>query len=463
MTEISGIKKFIFEKPYYFILLLTFLWGCCLIITIPPFQSPDEEMHFVRTWAISQGNLTFKTIQTDTGVKKVYEVPECAMELIGKTDFPRIVFHPENQLNGNKIWQILNERVSCRELTYFEDWMNALNPIAYGKQVLGVFTARVFNLQPLWSLYISRFYNLLFAVFIIYFAIRITPIGKNIIAVLSVLPLPVSLIASMSHDATLIPVSYLFFALILRATLSEYPFNLKEFVSLSLVATVFFFIKGVYLPLALSFFVIPSLRFENYEQKIIYFFSFFGIALAAALISSWMWNATEGFAKIYSANPPAQLEYLINNPIEAIKILLRTISFHSIEYVIQIVGVVGYLDTRFNKLIYITFIISIFYYLNTSLENEKKELPNRSHLLFIGIAIITMIVMLYAMYLTNTTVGKTLISGPQGRIFYPILPFLFIGFYGLKVSKNKRIAFFLAILVMLMILAQKRIIERFWE
>jgi uncharacterized membrane protein len=352
--------------------------------------------------------------------------------------------------------------VSCQDLSYFEDWMNALNPVSYFKQVVSIWTTNLLDLPPLWSLYIARFLNLICAIFIIYLALRIAPVGKNIIAIFSVLPLPVSIFASMSHDATLIPLSFLYFALILKASLSKSRFNAKELLVLSLTVFAFFFVKGVYLPLALAFLAIPVTRFGNDKRRIGFFISFFAIALIAALISSWMWNATGGFGKTYGANPGAQLEYLINNPFDGAKVLIRTLNRYCIEYIFQIIGVVGYLDTRFHTRIYIAFIILVFFFLKPYPGNEEVALTNRMRIIFLVSAILTTVVELFSMYLTNNTVGKEVIDGPQGRIFYPCLPFLFIGFYGINIRKNKRIAIFLAGLVILIILAQREIIKRFW-
>jgi hypothetical protein len=149
MNAFKSLRKVVFESPQFVILTISLLWGLCLIFTIPPFQSPDEEIHFLRSWAMSRGSLISKKFRTDIGTIKGYEAPICAIEVIEKTGFSKIVFHPEK---SRQILKALRDRVSCQDLSYFEDWMNALNPVSYFKQVVSIWTTNLLDLPPLWSL-----------------------------------------------------------------------------------------------------------------------------------------------------------------------------------------------------------------------------------------------------------------------------------------------------------------------
>jgi hypothetical protein len=118
MNAFKSLRKVVFESPQFVILTISLLWGLCLIFTIPPFQSPDEEIHFLRSWAMSRGSLISKKFRTDIGTIKGYEAPICAIEVIEKTGFSKIVFHPEKSRQKTDLESIKRSRVLPRPLVF---------------------------------------------------------------------------------------------------------------------------------------------------------------------------------------------------------------------------------------------------------------------------------------------------------------------------------------------------------
>ena len=74
-------------------------------------------------------------------------------------------------------------------------------PIGYLPQAAGIAVGRLFGAPPLICFYLARLANLLVAVTLLFFAIRLAPFGKQLFVLMALLPVTMMELASVSSDA----------------------------------------------------------------------------------------------------------------------------------------------------------------------------------------------------------------------------------------------------------------------
>ena len=237
-----------------------------LVFLTPPMAVPDEATHFLNAYAVSKGHFFADMKDGQIGV----EIPRAYGDFINKYE---------------SVAQDFNHRQSFSEY-YYDSWLmkdlsevifipanRTLNPIGYLISGLGIAIGNVlcmnFNLP--YNLFLfGRIFNLSFYIFIIYWAIKITPNFKRTMIVAALMPMSIFLAASFSYDAVIIPICFLLFAYLLK--LHRLPENTQiTNYDIAVILVIAFFIAGVkqaYLPLLLTLFAIPTRRFGSKKDII---------------------------------------------------------------------------------------------------------------------------------------------------------------------------------------------------
>ena len=106
------------------------------------------------------------------------------------------------------------------------------NPVQYLPQALGLAIGRLlhFNFMPLFLL--GRLFNLAFYIFCIWLAIKTIPFGKLVIFSCGLLPLTLQQAASLSLDAYILAICFVFFAYLIKSMADDEPAALKEIIIL---------------------------------------------------------------------------------------------------------------------------------------------------------------------------------------------------------------------------------------
>jgi len=91
-------------------------------------------------------------------------------------------------------------------------------PVGYLPQAVGIGLGRLLGASPLTCFYLARLGNLLAAVALLFFAIRLAPFGKQLFMLVGLLPMTMFELASLSCDALTISGAMFFTALLLWAS-----------------------------------------------------------------------------------------------------------------------------------------------------------------------------------------------------------------------------------------------------
>ncbi|MDR2544838.1 MAG: DUF2142 domain-containing protein, partial [Methanobrevibacter sp.] len=164
-------------------LVFALIFGSMFAVINPPFISLDEGAHFVKAFDVSQGHIIPSNGPTIDIPKSIFSIPGI------------------RGLNNNLVYSISDSK-KFDYIPYLKIPFNIKDTIEIGQRNTNVYmplpylaTALVikigefFNISPLVLLYFGRLINLLFYIVVVYFAIKIVPIGKYIFLLLALMPM----------------------------------------------------------------------------------------------------------------------------------------------------------------------------------------------------------------------------------------------------------------------------------
>lgn len=445
-------------RPEIVFVIMGLFFGFIFVFVTPPFQVPDEGTHFKRAYQISTGQ--FISEKKDNLVGGF--IPLSINELEGY--FMR--FTDKNiKISYKEIVNKLTVRLEPFNTTFGSFPNTALySPVPYLPQTIGMFVGRVFDLPTLWILYIGRILNLLVWVFLVYYAIRITPVLKWIFLLLALMPMTVYQSASLSADAIVVGLSFLFTALLLSYLVTKKTLALKQILLLFVLAILITLSKQTYFTIPLMFFLLPLKIFpsaKNYWRTIGLF-----IFVVMATFLGWSCLVNKLYIPLQTyVDPNAQLSHILHDPLSYTKfVTYYTISWFSGLDPRSVIGHLGWLDTYLPLWMISAYkIILIFTFL---METKKIKLFNNiQRIVTWTILVLTALLIVTVMYLTWNPIGSTKIEGIQGRYFIPLLPLLFIALYSdyFKTSKRLNPKYFVPIFTFMILAETVRIlIYRFY-
>jgi uncharacterized membrane protein len=433
--------------PEMAFLALAFPIGFVFAFMTPPFQVPDEPVHFYRSYQVSELNL----------LKYQETIPASLKEFASV--FDRMPFRPLEKTTKYEIRSAspanLEPHTRTQEVT--TDYVLPFIP-----QAFGIAIGRLFHFSPFGLLYMARIMNLLVAIFLIFLSIRTTPVMKWVIYLLGIMPMTCFLLGSISYDAVTIGLSFLLFSVIMKLAFGgDEKIERRDLYLLFLLSFVIGLCKPPYFLIVLLFLVIPVKKFAAKKN---YFLLFFGL-IFSCILATQVWQVsrnifkpaatamagnfqashpatmqvattglmrdTTGTSKItpikhpYKVNAPRQREYILRNLSTYTGILGITLATASDFYLESFVGSIGWIDKPYPHLLsglyllllVITAITGSFPQPVISWKNKMLALL----ILFMGVIGIET-----AMYISSCSVGDPIINGVQGRYFIPLAPLFFM-------------------------------------
>lgn len=429
-------------------LLLAAIVGGLLIFLTPPMCTPDENTHFLNAYSISHGDV----------------FPEVVDGQIGRYIKKSVVDFVND--NNTRYMGNLNEKYNFSEF-YFNSWLQdkstdtvfysngslmGINPIGYIISAVGMSLGRIclkvfgqgFD-TPYNMLIFGRVFNLLFYLIVGFYAIKITPCLKKTMMVLMLLPMSLSLGASMSYDSILIPICTLFVANTMKILLSAEDFQISK-IDICITSICTFFMCGVklaYAPLLLLLLCIPKRKFGSSKAYIKCITLIFIIVIIAYIVPKIMLNISiDGNGSVVDERIIMQKEYFWSHLDKVPQIIYDTLKNNIGFYTIGFFGILGQLDTNFPVpfilMLMVLFTIVLLIDL-CDIQGIKKSYRIVSLIVTIGVVL----AMHYQIYITWTPlvseIGTTVISGIQGRYFLPMFCFAMIAFMN---NLNNRYAIF---------------------
>lgn len=404
--NIKAEKLFLMTVP---IVCLFFL------ITMPTFKNHDEYYHWLKAYEISTGNLMTPIENNIQGSM----MPEGVSKVFPNSEWI------------NMDYKMVQEKL---EVTLEKDKQGILNPetaalysfIQYIPQATGIALARLVTDNVYLITYAGRLVNLLVALILLYFAIKIIPFGKKLILIPAMIPIALEGFTSLSPDAMTISMAFLYLAYILNLAFGEkQQINWKDKFLLLLMSIVIALCKIVYIPLVGLILLIPKEKFKGgtNKSKILNFIVIAGIALAVNLL--WLGISSKYLSNFREGDSQIQVALLFQNPIQYIQELLYTINLYGNNYVMSLFG----MEIGWGELVKIhsivPYVLMGIYLLVAITDNDIKNKFKIYQLVWMVLVVLAIVALIFtSLYVQWTTVGSFSIEGVQGRYFLPILPLI---------------------------------------
>lgn len=429
-------------------LCLAMPFGILLGVVTPPMQVPDEGAHFMRAFQVSEGIWIPRRISTIGEHHRQVSVTggDMPLSLIRFYKvYEVLILHPDVRVDP---WEGLTGDsrydIDLQKRLFFGFSGAALySPLVYAPQALGIRLARPFSRSALHSFYAARLANLTVSIFLIFLAIRVTPGFAWMFVFLAMSPMTLFEMASVSADAFVTSICFLFIALVLRCAYGpESHVTYGMWIGVLVLAGCIGLIKQVYAPLILLYFLIPRARVGSRLRYWSIFACHCCVMGAAGILWGLAVGRTVSAVKPY-VDPYAQLSHIVLYPDRFVYAMLRCAVdpnhgvakgaafaplFARIE---QYIGYLGHGDTPLPiSLVWLhgTIIVCLASF-NWGIDGPT--VGRWAKIVCISVCVVVVILTVVAAYLMWTAVGAETIDGIQGRYFIPIGPVLCLVLCGL--------------------------------
>ena len=401
------------RRPEVYFLILGIFMGSMYIVLFPPNVAPDEHAHMAATYA-DVDKILMREVTDEKG--KVY---------VRATDAD---ITEKMQLTLDNMAYDYGQlfKVTDTTMVSYNRAPIAVPMIAHLPQTVGVLSGNLFHMNGMWTLYMGKITALLFYLLCIYFAIKILPWGKMIMAVIALFPMSLELAASYSYDCAVNALSFLFIAYTMYLIFEKNVVGWKDCLFLLVVGSWMAPCKVAYIFICGFAFAIPYRKFKNKKAALVFKVAFVSILLIATVgIRSTMIQGLLGSSDSSSTSEVGwTIGQILSAPVHSLGVLFNTY-FEQMEYYVgTIVGKsLGWFQIEIPWHIIVGFILCLAYALYAD-AGKVMYLKKWQKALAIVLSVIMTGGIVLSMWLDFTPSYWGNVAGVQGRYFLPFLPML---------------------------------------
>ena len=367
-------------RPEGIFLVVALAWGLLQVFIVPPLQVPDEGDHWFRAWALTDGQLTADR--------------EGRLELPGA--FANAVGFYTGAISDTRV--LPTSLVGLPGFTGYEDLFNgdgssssvtvvsrvgSYGPVGYLPQAAGIGLGRLVGASPLVCFYLARMANLLAAIALLFFAIRLAPFGKQLFVLIALLPMTMFELASVSCDALTISGAIFFIALVLWA--ASHPTLRRGDVALVIVAAAILLnVKPGYGALVLLVLLLRPAQLGGLARYV----AFVGANVLVVLgVSAITYLATGAAARAQTAaGTGAQLAFVLGQPLGFAETLWSNLQNNLLTWTLQSIGVLGWFTVALPAALYVFILLAGFAFVVGMAEKVSLRIWQRILMAAVGVA-----------------------------------------------------------------------------
>ncbi len=303
------------------------------------------------------------------------------------------------------------------------------NPFyGYIPQGIGVFLAKLFDMNVIWMLWLGRIFNLFSYAFLISLAIKKAPVLKIPLLAVACIPLSIYQAASVSIDSMIIGLGILAIAYFIHLYRAESGSldtrHVAIFCGLSLLLGL---CKLPYLAFVFLILFVPR---ENFRNKNIIRYMLLGILIVA--VAGVLWSTYSEPALMHSwrsklnyMDPALQANYLIDNPIFVLRFIRMIFTYTlgiTVNGLFNFFGA-GSANHYSDHYTLITIFLWIFLSLTLLFYPNKPKFNSRARIGSLLVLLMVYVGTCFIQLLTWANVGGTNI-GVSTRYFLPLFALL---------------------------------------
>ena len=395
------------EKKFLYLAIPIYL---LYMIFIPLYVAHDELFHWYRIFEITEGGLLPEIKDNSTG----YMMPSAIGSGLPWGDLKYIDIIKESI-----------EKIDYNDKTFISDvTMSVYSPVQYLPQVLGVIWGKLTVKSPIIISYCGRLFNLAICITLIYFAIKKIPFGKELIFVVSFIPIAIEGLTSLSGDGFTLSVAMLFISYIIEIYYSKRKLLKKDYFILCTLGVIIAFCKIVYIPVVFLLLLLPKESFGSNKKKYIITISL----IMAFLICNLVWLALANpYLNVYTNGKSGyQVKYVLTHPIKYIQNFLYTIQTNGIGYITEMFGYnMLWSGAVLNKTFVPLTMIGLVVYICLN-GNLKKKFDFKAVMIITFIVLCVVALIFTSLYVQWSRYRSEIIDGVQGRYFLPIIVLVFL-------------------------------------
>lgn len=399
-----------------------------LVFLTPPLQTFDELSHYYHGWLVAQG----KVVVPPSGHVRL---PAGAEALTNAFPTGPLAFRLQKVTLGS-LEAGLAIPMGSRWVTAAST-TSSYGPTGYLPQAVGIDLVRLVRGPPLAALYAARLLNLIAAVLLTYFGLRMLPFAKLPVALVALLPMSVMEMASLSADAVLIGGSIFFTGLVLRGT-TRAVLPRRDLVLFMLSAVLLLTAKPGYALLSLLLLLLLPRQFPSRLAYV--------ATLAVSIAGSLLFTAgfmlltpdtTEFAAQFLGADNAidavGQLRGILTDPASFVGVLVTTVDELGVFFLRQSVAAYAWGQHNIGDAVMLVAAAGVAAVLAAG---EKVDFRAWRRAVLFAVALLTALTVSVALYLTWTDLGAARIEGLQGRYFIPCYVLGLIGLAGFPFGKR---------------------------
>lgn len=426
MTLFIG-RKIIWKHIAVSFAVIALICGMYFTYVVTPLTgvSWDDQINYWNTLSLTQKIDGFKSSADETMVNSAYEIG-----------------HAKKKLHKDK-WRsyvnMLESKYQSRELALKDTSGIGIRTISCIPASIGILFGRSLGLSWAHVFNMGKIFNLFVYVVIFTLAIRKVRYRKLFIALIGLILTNLFMACSYSYDPwvtawTVLGLAYLISLL----QTPEKRIEMREYLLMLIFFAVGCMPKAVYFPMILPALFIPSNRFKNSKQAFAIRTAL--IALCLALVASFVLpivhaggfgvGDTRGGAAVNSA---MQVQFVLSHPLETLNIFWNFIRDYFFldtnSSTVNAVTSMAYLRTGKGWV----WVMMVLFAVGMMDREEESSCDWRLRIMgFLGL-IITIILIVAALYVSFTPVGSKEVAGVQPRY---LLPFIFPAFYFMGTPGN---------------------------
>ena len=337
---------------------------------------------------------------------------------------------------------------------------------AYLPQILGLGLGRTLGLSYVVTVFLGKFFNLLFCTAVVACAIHFSKYGKRTLMCVGLLPTTVFLFSSFTYDAFVIALLMLGIALFVTEYLSEEKIQTKRTMVSILAMVVGCFSKAVYIPFLALYWLMPKDKFYSRRQKNLFKAGIFVllILMFASFILPLIGNVSSG-AEVGDyrggdTSQTSQLSMILGYPLTYTGILLKSLGTTLASYfigskVLANFAYRGIYDGIGYFIVLLTMLFTFMTDFGMTVKIYDAHMKRKISVMKIwnGILIFgTACLVWTALYLDFTPVGSMVINGVSPRYYLPLIFPLSLIFINPKVRCSMKLENYQSLIAFLMLI-----------
>ena len=298
-------------------------------------------------------------------------------------------------------------------------------PLGYIMSGMGIALGRLLHLGAVPTFYLGRIFNTALFIFLVYLSIKIIPVGKETLFVISLFPMVLQQSCTYSYDSIIIGLIFLFTAMTVSVFRSDDKITAKQLIILALLSVAVAISKFVYAPLILILLALPSDRLNVKNPKAVKAGFIAGVTVLGiigfAVLQHFM-SVLSFFVPSYAGEETT----LFTTVVRYFEMFQMTAVEVSDFYLRSLIAYPGWYQ------IYVPFTVFSVYYLLLIFSMARKDGENRfpgtgTRIWAAVLMIISVLLITLPMASKFTNPGSDTISSIQGRYFIPLIPMLCMG------------------------------------